>query len=198
VRAQAGKIHNRAMRQKLLFLFILSLGGCSSEPSLHETPPPASPAVADVAGEAAAAPPESPPPEPAAPGDELVQQALAAIGVSYRRGGESPAAGFDCSGLVVHVYKEALGLSLPHNALAQSKVGRRIDASELKPGDLVFYNTRHRRHSHVGLYLGEGRFVHAPKPGAVVRVERMSAGYWRRRFDGARRIDARDSPVAVR
>jgi cell wall-associated NlpC family hydrolase len=131
--------------------------------------------------------------------EELVQQALAAVGVSYRRGGESPRAGFDCSGLVVHVYKEALGLSLPHNALAQSKVGRPVSAAELQPGDLVFYNTRNRKYSHVGLYLGDGRFVHAPKPGAAVRVERMSVRYWTRRYNGARRIDLSSEPdVAVR
>jgi cell wall-associated NlpC family hydrolase len=185
------------MRQKLLFLLILSLGGCSGEPSLREIQPAASPGV-PVAATPAAAPPEAPVEERAAARDELVQQALAALGVSYRRGGESLQAGFDCSGLVVHVYKEALGVSLPHNALAQSRIGRRVKAGELEPGDLVFYNTRHRKYSHVGLYLGDGRFIHAPKPGAAVRVERMSVGYWSRRFDGARRIDPEDSSVATR
>ncbi len=169
------------MRQKLLFILILSLGACSGEPSLREA--------------AASTPPEA---RPAPARDELVQQALAAVGASYRRGGESRERGFDCSGLVVHVYKEAFGLSLPHNALAQSKVGRPVSAGDLQPGDLVFYNTRNRRYSHVGLYLGDGRFVHAPKPGAAVRVERMSTGYWTRRYDGARRIDASDPDIAAR
>ena len=142
------------------------------------------------------APPSAP--SPVTPSEELAQQALAAIGVAYRRGGESPGAGFDCSGLVVHVYREALGVTLPHNTLAQSKVGRPVRRGELRPGDLVFYNTRHRKYSHVGLYLGDGRFIHAPKPGASVRVERMSVGYWARRFDGARRIDPQAPPVAAR
>ncbi len=187
------------MRQKLLFLFILSLGACSGEPASPEATPPAPSAPAFVPG---SAPAFVPAPVPAAvapePRDEVVQEALAAVGVSYRRGGDSPETGFDCSGLVVHVYKEALGVSLPHNTLAQSRLGRRIDASELRPGDLVFYNTRHRKYSHVGLYLGDGRFVHAPKPGAAVRVERMSVSYWSRRFDGARRVDPQDAAFAAR
>jgi len=177
------------MRQKLLFLCILSLGACSGEPSLPEVQP----AVA-----AAPQPPSQPsPPSPPAYQHEIVQQALAAVGVSYVRGGQSPGAGFDCSGLVVHVYREALGVSLPHNARAQSGAGRVVGAAELEPGDLVFYNTRNRKYSHVGLYLGDGRFVHAPKPGAAVRVERMSASYWTRRYNGARRIAASDTPPAA-
>jgi cell wall-associated NlpC family hydrolase len=186
------------MRQKILFLLILSLGGCSGERPVPDTRTPAPPALAVVAENAAAAAPEVPALPPATAKEELVQEALAAVGVAYRRGGESPAAGFDCSGLVVHVYKEAMGLSLPHNTLAQSRLGRRVEAGDLEPGDLVFYNTRNRKYSHVGLYLGEGRFVHAPKPGAAVRVERMSVGYWSRRFDGARRIEPSASSVAAR
>jgi len=190
------------MRQKLLFLLILSLAGCSGEAPLTQAPPGAPPAP-ELAAPIAAVPPAAASSSlavaaPAAPSDDLAQEALAAIGVAYRRGGESPDTGFDCSGLVVHVYREALGLSLPHNTLAQSKVGRPVHAGDLRPGDLVFYNTRHRKYSHVGLYLGGGRFIHAPKPGASVRVERMSVGYWARRFDGARRIDPQDSPVAAR
>jgi cell wall-associated NlpC family hydrolase len=103
---------------------------------------------------------------------------------------------------VVHVYREALGISLPQNAKAQSEAGTVVAADDLQPGDLVFYNTRHRRYSHVGLYLGEGRFAHAPKPGAAVRVESMSATYWSRRYDGARRIATPGIPaetsIAVR
>ncbi len=184
------------MRQKLLFLFILSLGGCSGEPSLPESAAPVPPALAPVPSPTSSPEPHAAQPVPGR--EELVQQALAAVGVSYRRGGDSPGAGFDCSGLVVHVYKEALGLALPHSALAQSQVGRPVSAGDLQPGDLVFYNTRNRRYSHVGLYLGDGRFVHAPKPGAAVRVERMSTGYWTRRYNGARRIDASGADIAAR
>jgi cell wall-associated NlpC family hydrolase len=181
------------VRQKILFLCILSLGACSGEPPTREAQRPAVPvAVAPPAPVVALTPPAPP-----ARQHEIVQQALAAVGVSYRRGGQSPGAGFDCSGLVVHVYREALGVSLPHNALAQSAAGRFVDIADLEPGDLVFYNTRNRKYSHVGLYLGDGRFVHAPKPGAAVRVERMSVSYWSRRYNGARRIAGPDLPPSA-
>jgi len=118
----------------------------------------------------------------------MVFQALAAAGVPYRRGGESPESGFDCSGLVAHVYREAFGIQLPHNARAQSQMGRRVSVGQLEAGDLVFYNTERRSYSHVGIYLGDDRFIHAPRPGAAVRVESMRTDYWVRRVDGARRI----------
>ncbi len=104
------------------------------------------------------------------------------------RRGQSPENGFDCSGLVAHVYREAFGIQLPHNARAQSQVGKRVSLTQLEAGDLVFYNTERRSYSHVGIYLGDDRFIHAPRPGAAVRVENMRADYWVRRFDGARRI----------
>jgi len=128
---------------------------------------------------------------PSAPRGEALLQALLALGVDYREGGASPIAGFDCSGLVAHVYREAYGMRLPHNAKAQSEVGVPVSLAELQAGDLVFYDTLGRPYSHVGIYLGEGRFVHAPKTGSRVRVERMQAAYWAKRFNGARRIDAR-------
>lgn len=119
---------------------------------------------------------------------EALLQTLLALGVDYRYGGRSPESGFDCSGLVAHVFREAYGIELPHNAHAQSKFGARVSLSELRAGDLVFYNTLNRPFSHVGIYLGDGRFVHAPKTGAQVRVESIRGRYWMRRFDGARRL----------
>jgi len=119
---------------------------------------------------------------------EALLQTLLALGVDYRYGGKSPESGFDCSGLVAHVFREAYGIELPHNARAQSRLGMRVSLSELRAGDLVFYNTLNRPYSHVGIYLGDGRFVHAPKTGAQVRVESIRGRYWMRRFDGARRI----------
>jgi cell wall-associated NlpC family hydrolase len=92
--------------------------------------------------------------------------------------------------LVAHVFREAYGIELPHNARAQSEFGVRVSLAELRAGDLVFYNTLNRPFSHVGIYLGDGRFVHAPKTGAQVRVEPIDRAYWMRRFDGARRIRA--------
>ncbi len=127
-------------------------------------------------------------PQRPARSQEMVFQALASAGVPYRRGGDSPENGFDCSGLVAHVYREAFGIELPHNALAQSRMGRHVTLSQLEAGDLVFYNTERRPYSHVGIFLGDNRFIHAPRPGAAVRVENMSGAYWVRRFDGARRI----------
>ena len=114
--------------------------------------------------------------------------ALAAAGFDYKRGGKSMSSGFDCSGLVAHVFEEAYGVLLPHNAAAQSTRGKTIERAELEPGDLVFFNTERRAYSHVGIYLGEDRFIHAPKPGAVVRTENMKLAYWQKRYDGARRI----------
>ncbi|OHC63632.1 MAG: hypothetical protein A2045_07925 [Rhodocyclales bacterium GWA2_65_20] len=116
--------------------------------------------------------------------------ALDLIGIRYRRGGTSPETGFDCSGFVGHVFKEGLGLYLPHSARQISAAGEAVAKSELQPGDLVFFNTMRRAFSHVGIYLGDNKFVHAPRTGGTVRVEDMSESYWRKRFNGARRIAA--------
>jgi len=115
--------------------------------------------------------------------------ALLALGAHYRYGGRSPETGFDCSGLVAHVYERAWGVLLPRNAQAQATVGKPIrKLQELEPGDLVFYNTRNRPYSHVGIYVGDGRFVHAPRTGKRVRAESVESPYWRARFNGARRL----------
>lgn len=115
-------------------------------------------------------------------------EAVRMVGTQYHWGGRSPETGFDCSGLVAHVFEQAWGLDLPHNAHAQSKAGKPVRFADLRPGDLVFYNTRNRPYSHVGIYLGEGRFVHAPRRGARVRIESVHTRYWRSRFNGARRL----------
>jgi len=138
-------------------------------------------------------PPDLPKAETAPVGErraEALLQALLALGLDYRYGGSSPETGFDCSGLVAHVFREAYGIRLPQNARAQSEYGVRVSLAELRAGDLVFYNTLNRPFSHVGIYLGDGRFVHAPKTGAQVRVEPIRGSYWMRRFDGARRIQS--------
>lgn len=120
---------------------------------------------------------------------EALLQALLTLGLDYRYGGNAPVTGFDCSGLVAHVYREAWGIRLPHNTLAQSESGVPVSLAELQAGDLVFYDTLERPYSHVGIYLGDGRFVHAPKSGARVRVESLRSAYWAQRFNGARRIE---------
>ncbi|MBI4987774.1 MAG: C40 family peptidase [Rhodocyclales bacterium] len=128
---------------------------------------------------------------------ELVVRALTFVGVNYRRGGESPETGFDCSGLVRHVFRESLGLILPRTSRDISRVGETVQRDELQPGDLVFFNTLRRGFSHVGIYLGEHRFVHAPASGGEVRVEDMRQSYWTKRFNGARRIAAAEPESAA-
>ena len=119
---------------------------------------------------------------------ELVIDAMGFLGVPYKRGGNTAETGFDCSGFVRAMYKQSVGLILPRRAEQQAAATQNIEKSELKPGDLVFFNTLKRTFSHVGIYVGQGRFIHAPKPGAEVRVDSMSGSYWASRFDGARRV----------
>ena len=157
------------MIRNLLYLIIFLVHGCASIER--------------------ATPPEQPAPRPHSAHSEALLQALLAIGVDYRYGGKSPATGFDCSGLVAHVYQEALGIRLPPSSEAQSRAGVPVSLAELQAGDLVFYDTLRRPYSHVGIYLGDGNFVHAPRPGAKVRVESINNPYWRARFNGARRLD---------
>lgn len=119
---------------------------------------------------------------------ELVLRALTLLGVNYKFGGNSPDVGLDCSGLVRHVFSEAIGVVLPRRSEEISRNGAPVDQTELKPGDLVFFNTLRRAFSHVGIYIGNGQFVHAPSSGGSVRVESMAGSYWTQRFDGARRL----------
>jgi cell wall-associated NlpC family hydrolase len=121
---------------------------------------------------------------------EMALNALSVIGIDYRYGGNDPETGFDCSGMVRHVVRNALGLDLPRTAREMAQIGKRIPLDDLKPGDLVFFNTMRRAFSHVGIYLGDKRFVHAPSTGGQVRIDDMSARYWLARFEGARRLPA--------
>jgi len=117
------------------------------------------------------------------------KEALVKVGIHYRYGGASPEEGFDCSGLVAHVFERAWGISLPRRTAEQRSLGHAVKRGRMEPGDLVFYNTRNRPYSHVGIYLGDGVFVHAPRRGQRVRLENVDNPYWRARFDGARRLD---------
>jgi cell wall-associated NlpC family hydrolase len=136
------------------------------------------------------APPAPIAPQRAAPEQsEMLFRVLTSIGVDYKWGGASHATGFDCSGLVAHVYREGYGITLPRHTFGQSQVGQPVSADDLRPGDLVFYNTLNRPYSHVGIYLGDGRFIHAPKTGSAVRIESLKSAYWSKRWNGARRID---------
>lgn len=119
---------------------------------------------------------------------ELAMRAMGMLGIHYKYGGNSPETGLDCSGLVHLIFKEAWGKDLPRTAKELSRSGEHVDKADLKPGDLVFYNTLKRSFSHVGIYLGDHKFIHAPSSGGEVRIESMDIGYWKKRFNGARRI----------
>ena len=99
----------------------------------------------------------------------------------------------DCSGFVRAMYEQSIGLILPRRAEQQAAATQNIDRTDLQPGDLVFFNTMRRAFSHVGIYVGEGKFIHSPKPGSEVRVESMNMSYWQHRFDGARRVPSTPS-----
>jgi len=117
----------------------------------------------------------------------VLAQALAQLGVPYRWGGAAPSTGFDCSGLVKYVFQTALGIELPRVSREQAQRGKPVDRKELTPGDLVFFSRRGKVINHVGIYLGDGRFVHAPRTGRDVSISRLT-GYWYQRFLRARRV----------
>ncbi|MGK2914257.1 MAG: C40 family peptidase [Porticoccaceae bacterium] len=150
----------------LVALLCIVLAGCSSTPA-----PPSdsrlSPAQSDI-----------------------LFQAFGLIGKPYRYGGDSPATGFDCSGLIHYVYQEAAGIKLPRTTAELSDLRtKKPQANALQPGDLVLFSLRGgRKVNHAGIYVGDGRFVHAPRSGGRVRLDSLDARYWRRRYQGARRV----------
>lgn len=129
--------------------------------------------------------------------NQMLGQAMTLLGVPYKRGGSSADTGFDCSGFVRHIYETSIGRLLPRRAEEQAVATEKIDRSELHPGDLVFFNTMRRTFSHVGIYVGEGKFIHSPRKGKSVRVESMNDSYWAKRFNGARRVDVADAQPAL-
>lgn len=122
---------------------------------------------------------------------DLVMTAMNFLGVPYRLGGNSEQQGFDCSGFTRHIFENSIGLVLPRRADEQATTAGllSINRGELKPGDLVFFNTMKRTFSHVGIYVGDDKFIHAPRTGGAVRIEDMRESYWAHRFTGARRAD---------
>jgi len=124
------------------------------------------------------------------PSSDLALYALSLNGTAYKYGGRDPESGLDCSGFVGHVFQEVAGVNLPHNAQAISKVGQKIGLDELKPGDLVFFNTLRRAFSHVGIYLGNNQFIHASSSSTGdVMISNLTEHYWAKRFNGARRVE---------
>ncbi|MBL0089026.1 MAG: C40 family peptidase [Ideonella sp.] len=122
---------------------------------------------------------------------DLVMSAMNFLGVPYRLGGNSNDTGFDCSGFTRHIFESSIGLVLPRRADEQAQTAglMSIRRDQLKPGDLVFFNTMRRTFSHVGIYVGDDKFIHAPRTGALVRIDDLNQSYWSSRFTGARRAD---------
>ena len=145
-------------------------------------------AIVALAG-CASAPPKESAPKPPASADRAAGYALKMVGKPYRYGGASPSRGFDCSGLVQYSYAHA-GLRLPHDTEAQWRLSKPIPPAQLRRGDLIFFDEKGGRNSHVGIYLGDGTFVHAPSSGKTVRRDRLDSPYWKKHLSGLRRIAA--------
>ena len=162
---------------------VLLLGGCGSfSPPTTAPATPPEPVSQSV-------PPASPTSKPhIATAREVAIHAISYVGTPYRAGGSSPDVGFDCSGLVQYVYGRGAGIALPRTTQEMSTVGTPVDPDDLQPGDLVFFNTLRRPYSHVGIYIGDHRFVHAPTARGSVTIADMRRRYWQSRFNGARRL----------
>ncbi len=119
---------------------------------------------------------------------ELVLNAMSFMGIPFRWGGSSPETGFDCSGFVQYVFRQAAGLVLPRSSFDQIRQGAVVSHHELQPGDLVFFNTMRATASHVGIYIGDNRFIHSPSRGKAVEIVNFGDAYWQARYDGARRL----------
>lgn len=174
-----------ARRRRLGACLLLGFGvfaaGCSTTPP---APRKAAPAASTPAARSYFALPDE------AHAQEMVFYALGLLDTGYRFGGRNPEAGLDCSGMVAWIVENISGKRLPHNAAQIADRTRPIQLSQLQPGDLVFFNTMKRRHSHMGIYIGDGRFVHAPSTRGSVRVERLDNSYFAPRIDGARTLVA--------
>jgi cell wall-associated NlpC family hydrolase len=153
-----------------LFLALL-LSACGTVSTRHAEP---------VAPAGSAALPISP------SGNEVAIYALDLIGTGYRFGGKNPQAGLDCSGMVTYIYRQAAGIDLSGSAADIAKRGKEIDRQSLRPGDLIFFNTEHKPFSHVAIYIGENRFVHAPSTNGRVRIDRLDNRYYAQRYEMAR------------
>lgn len=156
------------MKQLIAILLLTTLSACGSAPKHGASPAPFSDEQMS----------------------ELVMYAVSLSDTPYRYGGNSPENGFDCSGFVGHVFQHSLGIHLPRTSHDLSNIGKPIKSHQLRPGDLVFFNTQGHAYSHVGIFIGEEKFVHSPKTGSRIRVERMNESYWASRYSGARRVRA--------
>lgn len=119
---------------------------------------------------------------------EVVMYALGLLDVGYKFGGSNPEAGLDCSGMAAFIYKNAVNVQLPHNARQIAETTKAIDLKKLRAGDMVFFNTMNRPYSHMGIYIGDGKFIHAPRTNSVIRVDTLASGYFADRLEGARTV----------
>ncbi|HJV05846.1 MAG TPA: C40 family peptidase [Chromobacteriaceae bacterium] len=162
----------------LCALMVLMLAACSSQPPRkvsHAKPrAPRTIALSGLKADGA--------------GREILMYTLGLLDLDYKFGGSNPDAGLDCSGMVSYIYQNAVGVKLPHNAAQIASVTRPIDSNQMRVGDLVFFNTLNRSYSHMGIYIGDGKFVHAPHTNSTIRVERLDNSYFAARFEGARTI----------
>ncbi len=120
--------------------------------------------------------------------DDLLMSAMGLLGVSYRFGGSNPASGLDCSGFIQYIFREAMNVNLPRTSAAMAEVGIPVEKSNLKPGDLVFFARAGRRVGHVGMYIGDGKFIHAPRTGKSIEIQNLNKAYYVKNYAGARRI----------
>lgn len=173
----------------LAFVLVLSLAACATTPSRFDSGPNATwqseHALARNSGEPMTGSPDR--------SADVVLVAMQFLDLPYRSGGQESESGFDCSGFTRQVFEQSLGVLLPRQAEEQARAPglHAVTREQLRAGDLIFFNTLGRAYSHVGIYVGEGRFIHAPRPGTRIRVESLTANYWARRFTGARRPIAR-------
>jgi len=158
-----------SLRSALACLLLAVLAACTSAPPTPEKPP------------------EPTRIEYSETGQEIAIYALGLIDTGYRFGGKNPAAGLDCSGMVSYIYNKSAGIKLVGSAADMARKGRSVERKRLRPGDLVFFNTRNASFSHVGIYIGDDRFVHAPSSNGRVRIDPLSATYYAQRYEAARR-----------
>jgi cell wall-associated NlpC family hydrolase len=124
---------------------------------------------------------------------DLLLQAMGLMGVAYRFGGNSPTQGLDCSGFMVYIFKKSMNIVLPRTAAEMAKIGSKVERDSLQQGDLVFFNTRGFANSHVGMYIGDGKFIHSPRTGKNIEIANLSSKYWAMRYNGARRVEKKRS-----
>ncbi len=180
------------LRSSLLALTLTGLIGCAGQPVANSkrpvstiSTPMVTPSRSTVASSPSAGASMATPFN--ADAMEVVLYALGLLNIDYRFGGSNPEQGLDCSGMVSYIFRQAAGIELPHNAARMAQLGRSIDRTQLEPGDLVFFNTRNKPFSHVGIYIGEEKFVHAPATNGQIKVSSLKNRYFASRYEGGRR-----------